>query len=422
MVSVSGTKLSSVVPAKATEESKNSHELKNMDLAMKVHYIRGLYWFKNEAVRGLSIYDLKKPMFPLLELYCMTAGRIRRSENGKPFVKCNDGGVRIVEAQCEKSIDEAIGDYTAHHQLFYSQVLGPDLGFSPLVYIQFTWFECGGMCVGLSWAHVLGDIFSASTFINMWSSLLSGQHQVHSLISPNTRPSHFPSPIAENSRSVKIVESTGDYWLTANNCKMETQCFHVSAKQVRHLQSEVCGLNQSALVTPFQAIVAIIWKSLAQVREYSGPKRVTICKEITQGRENEIPANRQMVCTIEADVGVEKLGLLDLAMLMGDKNMVDETSGIKEMVKSDDGKSDFLVYGANMTFVNMEDVEIYEMKINGQRPAFANYGIGGVGDEGVVLVMKGSEEGGNGRTVTVILPENQVRDLKIILKRECNIV
>lgn len=135
-----GLRLSTVVPATATAEQNMVHELTDMDLAMKLHYIEGLYFFKSDAVEGLTIYDLKKPTFHLLQLYFTASGRIRRSETGRPFIKCNDSGVRIVEAYSEEAMDQwlamAMEDSSLFNGLTYNQALGPDLGFSPLVFLQ----------------------------------------------------------------------------------------------------------------------------------------------------------------------------------------------------------------------------------------------------------------------------------------------
>lgn len=143
---ISGIKLSSVVPAKVSGDNK-SQELTAIDLAMKLHYIKGVYFFRpNEEVRNLTIGDLKKPMFPLLEIYYVVSGRIRRriEDGDRPFIKCNDSGVRIVEADCGKTIDEWLlsieehDDKISHRDgdLVHSRAIGPDLGFSPLAFIQ----------------------------------------------------------------------------------------------------------------------------------------------------------------------------------------------------------------------------------------------------------------------------------------------
>ncbi|XP_024171977.1 protein ECERIFERUM 26-like [Rosa chinensis] len=112
-----------------------------MDLAMKLHYIKGIYFFKSDAVKGLTVNDFKKPMFQLLQLYFAVSGRIRRSRTSRPFLVCNDGGVRTVEACCDEAIDEwlamAVEDDSVFDGLAYNQALGdPDLGFSPLVFVQ----------------------------------------------------------------------------------------------------------------------------------------------------------------------------------------------------------------------------------------------------------------------------------------------
>ena len=135
--SVHDVKLSSVVPSMVTGEDK-VHALTNMDLAVKLHYLKGVYFFSKEAVDGLTIMALKNPMFEWLRLYYPTSGRIRRSESGRPMVKCNDSGVRIVEAQYDKTLDEwlAMEEHDLYNSLTHDQVLGPDLSFSPLVFIQ----------------------------------------------------------------------------------------------------------------------------------------------------------------------------------------------------------------------------------------------------------------------------------------------
>ena len=131
-------KLSSVVPGAVTGDEV-IHELSNMDLAMKLHYLRTVYFFKaSEVIEGLGILKLKEPIFAMLNFFYLVAGRIRRTESGRPFIRCNDSGVRVIEAQCDKTIDEWLESEhsSLDGQLAADKVLGPDLPFAPLVYIQ----------------------------------------------------------------------------------------------------------------------------------------------------------------------------------------------------------------------------------------------------------------------------------------------
>ncbi|XP_019174431.1 PREDICTED: protein ECERIFERUM 1 [Ipomoea nil] len=423
-------RLSSVVPATITGEGRVLN-LTNADLAMKLHYLRGVYLFRSEAVDGLNTGDLKSPMFRMLEDFYPAAGRIRTSpEDGRPFVKCNDSGVRIVEAKCSKTIDEWLdmSDQSEYdHLLHHDQVLGPDLGFSPLVFIQITWFKCGGLSIGISWAHVLGDAFSLSDFLNKYGPAMAGRRDLP--------PKHPHMPTADNHNSPKprtqklfpfslgSVGPVGDHWKLTNTCKMATQSYHITDKQLNALIFKVSGLKQSAKVKPFEAISALFWKSLAKVKEGSGLETVTIVKNGFHSRGNGLlPCrNGQVISAVKAEMRVSEADVLELANLIGEK-AVDETGIIDETMEEENGKSaDFFVYGANLTFVNLEEVKIYGFDMKGQKPIFANYTIGGVGDEGAVLVLPGPEnlkgkEGG--RIVNVILPEHLLGKLKNEISKE----
>lgn len=113
-------------------------ELTVMDLAMKLHYIRFVYYFKSPTFDGLTILKIKESMFNWLNHAYIPCGRLRRAESGRPVIKCNDGGVRVVEAKCHLSLDEWLEttDDSRRKVMVPNQVLGPDLAFSPFVSVQ----------------------------------------------------------------------------------------------------------------------------------------------------------------------------------------------------------------------------------------------------------------------------------------------
>lgn len=435
-VEVYDVRLSSVVPASITGEDK-VHELSNTDLMMKLHYVKGIYFFNSEAARGLSISDLKKPMFECLglALHSPVSGRIRKSEDGRPFIKCNDTGVRVAEAKCSRTLDEwlAFNDDSLNDQLVYSQFLGPDSGFTPLVFVQFTWFKCGGISVGLSWANIVGDAFSASHFINMWGQILTGQvppDQHLDTYAPNKNKKSI-SPPAKVPLSIQRVqlEPVGGHWLISSHQKMRTHSFHVTGEQLNRLTEE------AKLEKPFEVISAVLWKSLAKTRGKVGePKVVTLVSSArdagSRDKESQLPSNSGVVIsTVEAvEAPIAQADLADLARLVA-QNQEDETSLIEQAMDQkgiDDRESrDFILYGARLTFVNLEKMNIYGLKMRGHRPVFASYSLSGVGDEGAVLVLPGpppdSGEKEWGRVVNLILPENQLEGLKCELRNDWGI-
>lgn len=149
--SVSGLRLSTVVPGRLTEDD-TIHELQDIDLAMKLHYVNCLYFFEptigdnknggdDECKEVVNIGQLKLPMFSLLSAYNHVSGRMRGGEGERPYIKCNDCGVRIVEARSSRTVAEVIrmdDDQSVFDGLVYKMVLGPDLAFSPLVVLQVT--------------------------------------------------------------------------------------------------------------------------------------------------------------------------------------------------------------------------------------------------------------------------------------------
>lgn len=281
--------------------------------------------------------------------------------------------------------------------------------------MQVTRFKCGGVSVGFSWAHVLGDAMAASDFINGLCQIMAAKKPpslpYSGISQTNIQKLEHPSPLA-----LKRVDSVGDLWITPNNHKMETFSFPISPTQLSSLELKLLGQNPNpAEQNPiFELICGVIWQCVAKVREGSEPKLVTICRNDTTKRTSGECSNSQIISTVEA-ADVANVDPRKLATLLAQRDESYEQSHFREAVESDNGVSDFIVYGANLTFVNWEDVDFYGFEVQGHKPDCVNYNIQGVGDEGAVLVLPGPN--GEGRVVNVILPEKEILGLKAELRK-----
>lgn len=135
---VYNVRLSSVGPGHVTGPDV-VHELSGLDLAMKLHYLEGVYFFSEEAVEGVTLMQMKESMFWWLNNCFVTCGRVKRTESGRPYIKCNDCGIRFVEAVCDKTLDEWLkmkNHVSLQNLLVYHRPIGPELSFSPSVYFQ----------------------------------------------------------------------------------------------------------------------------------------------------------------------------------------------------------------------------------------------------------------------------------------------
>lgn len=132
-------RLATVVPGKISGENK-TYELKGIDLAMKMHHLKGLYFFTNAKI---GIEEIKsEPMYDWLVSYFMACGRVRASSDetgNRASIKLNDAGIRMVEARSNKTVEGwlAMEDFLSLQDcLVYNHDIGPELAFSPLVCLQ----------------------------------------------------------------------------------------------------------------------------------------------------------------------------------------------------------------------------------------------------------------------------------------------
>lgn len=139
---------------------------------------------------------------------------------------------------------------------------------------------------------------------------------------------------------------------------------------------------------------------------------MTICRKGSHIRENGNLSNGQIISAFQADFSVMEADLEKLAKVLCYEAVEDERSLIEETMEKGNGVADYIVYGANLTFVNWEDADVYGLEFNGEKADFASFSIQGVGDEGAVLVLPG----GKGRILKIILPEDQILKLKTELK------
>lgn len=284
-----------------------------------------------------------------------------------------------------------------------------------------TRFKCKGFSIGLSWSHILSDAFSAAVFMNALTDLLFGG--APSAITPPpplavdtiTKISSPKSPLSAAAKpplSIRRVDSVGENWIPTNNCKMESFSFELNATQLAKLQTQMPHLTP-----PFESISAVLWQSIAKLRRGSEPTTVTLCKLNAIKPKGKITGNAQKISTVKfTAAAISAADRRELAELLVDNAGEEENKLIEEAVERDDGVSDFIVYGANLTFVKWDEADLYGdgMELNSERPKYVYYTLHGVGDSGAVVVVPGSGDnsGSKGRLVTVILPENEVVQLK----------
>lgn len=236
--------------------------------------------------------------------------------------------------------------------------------------------------------------------------------------------SNNPSKVLKDPIAVKRVEPVGDNWSTPTKFKLGPFSFDVTPSQLTHLQSKF-GPN-GPIFAPFETISTIIWKCIAKIRgQELEPRVVTLCKKsLVENKVYGMLGNSQVVSVVKAEFPIVDAEHSVLASLLKNEAF-DERDKINEAMGRENGLPDYILYGANLTFVNLEDAQFYDFEFRSQKPVRVSYRVDGVGDQGAVLVLPGPNEGGKGgagRVVMVILPEEEIIGLKSQLKKEGLIV
>uniref|UniRef100_A0A1J3JX66 Protein ECERIFERUM 26 n=1 Tax=Noccaea caerulescens TaxID=107243 RepID=A0A1J3JX66_NOCCA len=402
----------STVGATRPSETGTTHEPTGLDLAMKLHYLTAAYIYSSETARDLTVAHVKEAMFVLFDQIAWTTGRFWRRDSGRPYIKCNDSGTRFVEGECNLTVEELLSkpDPSVDEFLVYHKPIGPELPFSPLIYVQMTRFKCGGLALGFSWANIMGDSFSLLYAFSLWAKAISGGKIYIPKTSNGDRRFWSLNPKVKDLNSIKRVDPVGDLWVTPNDKKMANYCFNLSvAEQILpHFPA-----NGDGYFPVFEILAGIIWKCIAKVREEQEPVTVTIIRKDSNDLKPRGIRNSQMISSVHVNFPVAEANVEELVKCI--EKATDERCGIDEIGESCDGNLDFVVYGAKLTFMDLSEVDLYEAKVKDKSPESVYCNVEGIGEEGLVVVFPAanSEE----RVVTMTLPEEEMERVKSEFKK-----
>ncbi|XP_028091226.1 vinorine synthase-like [Camellia sinensis] len=225
-----------IKPSSPTPHHLNTFKLSLIDQFMPASYTPLVLYYATPG--GSSCEErsqlLKNSLSQILTRYYPLAGRIK----DPLFVDCNDDGVDYIETRVYCPISAILKQPKSELQNHFIPIKFKESGSGSLLLIQASFFEYGGMAIGIYTNHKLADATSFTTFLKAWATTASGFPDA---VSPDfTTPSIFPA---------------GDDFQTPPYMFM----YVFNASKLHAFKAETANVRVQQ-PTRMEAIMALLWK------------------------------------------------------------------------------------------------------------------------------------------------------------------
>ena len=249
----------SIKPSVPTPDHLRHYQLSFLDQIKPPYFIPMVLFYSQEALTNILTKEqrsdtIKKSLSEALTHFYPLAGRVK----SKLYVDCNDEGAYYVEAEAKCQLSDILQNPNPHDMNeFLPLELYDANGLSSMV--QVTFFDCGGMAIGVGLHHEVADALSLIMFLNSWSALARGQNDFKTPIFGGAKlfPPQDLSTFPRDFRNVK-------------DNKIVSKRFVFDASKIATLVDKYSDDNTSAgRPTRFEAISAFIWNRFVVA---TGPK------------------------------------------------------------------------------------------------------------------------------------------------------
>ncbi|KAM7482313.1 hypothetical protein LguiB_006896 [Lonicera macranthoides] len=149
----------------------------------------------------------------------------------------------------------------------------------PLLAIQVTTFDCGGLAVGLRVSHRIADASTLSNFVNAWAAKSKGNRVYENHYPIFQSASYFPVRNLDGI-DVGIPRNIGN-----GRLEVDTKMFFFRATAISVLREKAGGRHSKV-----QLVFALVWSTLMGVDKVKkGRKRASVILQPVNLREKTIP-------------------------------------------------------------------------------------------------------------------------------------
>ncbi|CAH8276571.1 unnamed protein product [Arabidopsis lyrata] len=239
--------------------SPTPNDLRTLQLSIYDHILPPIYtvaflfYTKNDLIsQEHTSHKLKTSLSETLTKFYPLAGRI----NGVT-VDCNDEGTIFVDARvnnCSLSDFFKCPGFDSLQQLLPLDVVdNPYMAAAtwPLLLVKATYFQCGGMAIGICISHKIADATSISSFIKSWAGMARGEAE-DGVAGTEFAAANFYPP-ANEAFKFPVDEQ-------ANKRSSITKRFVFDASKLEELSTKVASAEAVDRPTRVESVTALFWK------------------------------------------------------------------------------------------------------------------------------------------------------------------
>ncbi|XP_057822830.2 coniferyl alcohol acyltransferase-like [Cryptomeria japonica] len=265
--------------------------LRSSNIDLTVPAISPGHFFVYKAVQDKTYQEMsnsiKKALSQTLVLFYPVAGRFIIGHKGEPEIECKNQGVPFIEAESDaaiKNLDFSQPSFTAAKLTPKRNPLREEPSWCvPVLAVQVTRMNCGGIVVGCCFDHRIVDGISSCIFFRAWTEAAQG------ISFPMTTPCFERSLL--NPRNPLNAAAIDRHYMALPFSALDHadppppqigRIYHLDAPRLLQLQSLANQTEGKPRVgkpiTKMEAVSAYIWKVFARAQSLSSsaPTRIGI--------------------------------------------------------------------------------------------------------------------------------------------------
>ncbi|KAK9073574.1 hypothetical protein SSX86_007898 [Deinandra increscens subsp. villosa] len=242
-----------------------------------------LFFSGNRNCNPMFLVHLEKSLEKTLTRLYPLAGRYVEESR---IIDCNDAGVEFIHAKVNIKLQDFIGSKVnarlADEFVSFTTRAIYVQATDPLLAVQVTSFECGGVAIGVNGTHKLVDASTLCTFLNEWGAMNREENETEFTGPGFNSSSLFPARHVVSPVSIPPMKDDD----MVNKYTRKKVWFSESEISKIKAMAVASGKSNTRRLSKVQLVEAIIWKALIGVdRVKHGYQRESILKQSVNLRD-----------------------------------------------------------------------------------------------------------------------------------------